>query len=108
MLPMFLVYLPVLCAGIQLPEIMRSVSLYLCFGSTALLPGLPTMLCMLEIISRSGRVVILVYAVWLYMPWSKRMFVLFSKRRWKRQDFETILHFRIQVRDFQNMFFKHF
>ena len=78
MLPMFLVYLPVLCAGIQLPEIMRSVSLYLCFGSIALLPGLPKMLCMLEIISRIGRIAVLVYAVWLYMPWSKRMFVLFS------------------------------
>lgn len=78
-IPFLVVYLLDLCAGFHLPECVRSLSLHVCFILFSLLPSslfyLHTWLLMLEIVIRSGRILLLAYAFWLDMPLSKRSFV---------------------------------
>ena len=64
LLPMFVVYLPVLClpalcASFHLPKFIRAVSLWACFIALSLLPNVNKWVCMLDIVCMCGRIILI-------------------------------------------------
>ena len=74
-IPMFLVYFPDLFAGFPLSKLIYLLTYLIPVGFLHV-ARLQTWLCMLKVVCRSGRIFWLAFALWLYMPLSKRIFVL--------------------------------